>query len=288
MYEQRISRKHPGCIIFLLDRSDSMKRQWEGNRTLAEGAAQALNDVLRELCVEGRKERGVVYHYFDIGIFGYGLRPIAGGEGVESAFGGKLTGYALAPLPELNDNPVAVREVSSIDQTGTTVLAPVWVEPVYGYRTPMCEAMSVAGQYAFDWARSNPDSFPPIIINITDGWVTDEPHQGAGLAEWAQRLTTIETRDGGTLLFNIFLSPDKGDQGDQRMLPATHKGLPDPGPQLFQASSALPQPMIANANAAGITAEPGARGFAFNANLKMLSDFLKIGTNVGVQDRDGS
>jgi hypothetical protein len=281
MYEQRISRKHPGCIIFLLDRSDSMKRPWEGNRTLAEGAAQALNEALRDLCIEGRKERGVVYHYFDIGCFGYGLRPIAGGEGVESAFGGNLTGYALAPLPELNDNPVAVRAVPSIDLSGTTVMAPVWVEAVYGFRTPMCEAMSVAGQYAFDWARSNPDSFPPIIINITDGWVTDEKYQDATLPEWAQRLTTIETKDGRALLFNIFLSPD---QGAQRMLPTTDSGLPAPGPQLFQISSALPQPMIANAIGAGITVEPGARGFAFNAKLRTLSDFLKIGTNVGVHD----
>ncbi len=280
MYEQRISRKYPGCVIFLLDRSDSMKRPWEGNRTLAEGAAQALNDVLRELCIEGRKERGVVYHYFDIGIFGYGLRPVAGGEGVESAFSGNLSGYALAPLPELNDNPVAVREISSID-LGTTVLAPVWVEPMYGFRTPMCEAMSVAGQYAFDWARSNPDSFPPIIINITDGIVTDDPFDGASLEEWAHRLTTIETKDGHSLLFNIFLSPDVG---NQRMLPTTDSGLPPPGPQLFQISSALPQPMIANASHAGIAVDPGARGFAFNASLRMLSDFLKMGTNVGVHD----
>jgi hypothetical protein len=285
MYEQRISRSHPSCVILLLDRSDSMNRPWEGNQTLAEGAAQALNDLLRELCIEGRKERGIVYHYFDIGIFGYGLRPLEGDEGVASAFSGNLTGYALAPLPELNDNPIAVREVSSIDLSGSTVLAPIWVEPVYGFRTPMCEAMSVAGQYAFDWARSNPDSFPPIIINITDGFVTDDPFNGASLEEWAQRLTTIETKDGHALLFNIFLSPD---EGAQRMLPSTDSGLPAPGPQLFQISSALPQPMIANASGAGITVEPGARGFAFNANLRMLSDFLKIGTNVGVHDiRDG-
>ena len=42
--------------------------------------------------------------------------------------------------------------------------------------------------------------------------------------------------------------------------------------------------MIANASSVGITVEPGARGFAFNATLRMLSDFLKIGTNVGVHD----
>ena len=44
MYEQSISRKRPGCIVFLLDRSDSMSRPWGGSReTLAQGAARAIN-----------------------------------------------------------------------------------------------------------------------------------------------------------------------------------------------------------------------------------------------------
>src|SRR5215467_11100053 len=116
MYEQSISRRRPGCVVVLLDRSDSMNRSWGGSsETLAQGAARAINSILLELCLRAQKGQGLSYHYIDIGMFGYGMRPLAGGEGVESAFGGPLAGRDLVPLPELRDNPIAVREVVSPD-----------------------------------------------------------------------------------------------------------------------------------------------------------------------------
>jgi hypothetical protein len=279
MYQESISRKRPGCIIFLLDRSDSMSRSWDGNETLAQGAARAINSILLELCLRAQKGQGLSYHYFDIGMFGYGLRPMAGGEGVESAFGGALTGRDLVPLPELRDNPIAVREVVSPD-AGPPARAPVWVEPMQGYRTPMCEAIAIAGSHVYEWAQAHPESFPPIIINITDGFVTDSPFDGASLGDWAERLTGISTQDGQALLFNIFLAPEP----NLVMLPATDAGLPSPGPDLFRISSVLPPPMILNAQNAGITPPPGARGFAFNADSTMLVKFLEIGTRVEMRD----
>ena len=279
MYQESISRKRPGCIIFLLDRSDSMSRSWGGSETLAQGAARAINSILLELCLRAQKGQGLSYHYFDIGMFGYGLQPVAGGEGVESAFGGALAGRDLVPLPELRDNPIAVREVVSPD-AGPPARAPVWVEPMQGYRTPMCEAIAIAGSHVFEWTRAHPESFPPIIINITDGFVTDSPFDGASLDEWAERLTGIATQDGQALLFNIFLAPEP----NLVMLPATDAGLPSPGPDLFRISSVLPPPMVLNAQNSGITPPPGARGFAFNADSTMLVKFLEIGTRVEMRD----
>ncbi len=279
MYQESISRKRPGCIIFLLDRSDSMSRSWGGSETLAQGAARAINSILMELCLRAQKGQGLSYHYFDIGMFGYGLRPVAGGEGVESAFGGALVGRDLVPLPELRDNPIAVREVISPD-AGPPARAPVWVEPMQGYRTPMCEAIAIAGSHVYEWVQAHPESFPPIIINITDGFVTDSPFDGASLDDWAERLTGITTQDGQALLFNIFLAPEP----NLVMLPATDAGLPSPGPDLFRISSVLPPPMVHNAQNAGITPSPGARGFAFNADSTMLVKFLEIGTRVEMRD----
>src|SRR6267154_1366666 len=130
MYERDISRRDPGCVVFLLDRSDSMKSTWANSReTLAQGAARVLNEVLLELL---------------------------------------FTSQGAPPSR-----------------------VPVWVEPVHGYRTPMCQAVAVAGAHVYEWASAHPDSFPPIIINITDGMVTDSPYEGASLDEWAQRLVTI-------------------------------------------------------------------------------------------------
>lgn len=283
MYEQSISRKRPGCLVFLLDRSDSMKRSWGGSsESLAEGAAKAINSILMELCLRAQKGQGVSYHYFDVGIFGYGLRPVARGEGVESAFGGALAGRSLVPIPEIRDNPIAVREVASGDLGGATVRMPVWVEPIYGEKTPMCQAIATAGQHVYEWSQTHPESFPPIIINITDGFVTDNPFDGASLAEWASRLTGISTMDGQALLFNIFVAPEAA---GNVVFPASAAGLPEPGPDLFQISSALPEPMARNARSAGINPVSGSKGFAFNvADSAMLVKILEIGTRVETRD----
>jgi len=283
MYSRDISRRDPGCVVFLLDRSDSMKQAWGNSReTMAEGAARALNETLLELLFTSQGEPGKARHYFDVGIFGYGLRPVAGGEGVEPAFGGKLAGQPLVALPDLRDNPIAVRETPSVDAGAPPSRVPVWVEPVYGHRTPMCQAVAVAGAHVYEWATAHPDSFPPIIINITDGMVTDSPYEGAGLDEWAQRLVNIQTSDGPALLFNIFLSP--AGSAHPVMFPATDHGLPAPGPDLFRISSPLPPPMVANAHSTGIAVEPGARGFGFNADAYNLVRFLEVGTKVDVRD----
>ena len=215
MYERDISRRDPGCVVFLLDRSDSMKSTWVNSQeTLAQGAARVLNEILLELLFTSQGDPGKARHYFDIGIFGYGLRP-------------------------------------------------------------------VAGAHVYEWANAHPDSFPPIIINITDGMVTDSPYEGASLDEWAQRLVNIQTSDGPALFFNIFLSPAAS---NGVLFPATDYGLPEPGPQLFRISSPLPPPMIANAQSTGTMLEPGARGFGFNADATMLVRFLEVGTKVDVRD----
>ena len=283
MYEQDLSRRNPGCIIFLVDRSDSMKSPWAGTgMNLAQGAALAINKILLELCIKATKEAGgAMRNYFYVGIYGYGLCPSTGGEGVESALPGGLAPRGIVPLPELAANPIAIREEPSVDPTQGKSRAPVWVEAHHGWRTPMCEAFSLVGAHVYEWAATFTESFPAIICNMTDGMVTDSPYQGADLGEWASRLTSIRTGDGPALLLNIFLSPST-----QRIVsyPSRADGLPEPGPALFSISSTLPVPMINNARAANIPVADGARGFVFNADLSSLVSFLEIGTRVTVRD----
>lgn len=279
MYSQSVTRSDPGCIVILLDRSDSMKAPWSGTgASLAEGAALVLNNILLDLCITATTEvNAPVRHYFDIGVFGYGARVTTPGEGVESAFGGPLAGRGLVPLPELANRPLTVREEPSADLMSVSAKIPIWVEPVRGYRTPMCEAIAVAGGHVFDWAGAHPNSFPPIVINITDGMVTDSPYDGVALPEWVTRLTAIETSDGPTLFFNVFLSPT---QAPEIIFPASPAGLPPPGPDLFAMSSQLPRPMVENARADGLDVQPGARGLAFNVGRSTLLKVLQIGTRV--------
>jgi hypothetical protein len=282
MYSRRITRKNPGLVVFLLDRSDSMKQKW-GNLpySLAEGASNALNAILLDLLFTSQVEPGKPYHYFDVGVFGYGLRPATRDEGVEPAFAGNLAGQPIIPLPSLRDNQVGMRDEPSEDVGAPPSRVPVWIEPAYGHKTPMCEAIAVAGGHVFNWVSEHPDSFPPIVINITDGMVTDSPFQGAKIDDWAQRLVNIQTSDGPALLFNIFLSPTPA---NTVVFPPTPAGLPMPGPDLFRISSPLPPPMVANAAGAGMTLQQGARGFAFNADRQTLAAFLNVGTTVGTGD----
>lgn len=283
MYEQALSRREPGCIIFLIDRSDSMKSSWAGTgMTLAQGAALAINKILLELCIKSTKEAGgAMRNYFYIGLYGYGLCPSTGGEGVESALPGRLAPRGIVPLAELAASPIAIRDEPSIDSTLGSSRMPVWVEPHHGWRTPMCEAFALVGAHVYEWAAAFTTSFPVIIINLTDGMVTDSPYEGADLGEWASRLTSISTSDGPALLLNIFLSPST-----ERVVsyPPTADGLPDPGPALFSISSPLPQPMVSNARAANIPVSEGARGLVFNADLSSLVTFLEVGTRISVRD----
>ena len=283
MYQQALSRRDPGCIIFLIDRSDSMKSNWAGTgMTLAEGAARAINKILLELCIKATKEAGgAMRTYFYVGCYGYGFCPSNGGEGVESALPGGLGPRGIVPLPELAASPLEVRDEPSVDATQSSSRVPIWVEAHSGWRTPMCEAFALVGAHVYEWAAAFPQSFPPIIINLTDGMVTDSPYEGAGLAEWASRLTSIRTTDGPALLLNIFLSPSTA-----RIVayPASADGLPDPGPDLFSISSLLPAPMVTNARSGGVPVAEGARGFVFNADFSTLVSFLEIGTRISVRD----
>lgn len=278
-YRQTVSRSAPGCVVILLDRSDSMKLAWgRTGASLAVGAALAVNNILLDMCIKATAEvNAPVRHYFDVGVFSYGARLGTPGEGVESAFGGALAGRGLVPLPELAEHPVAVREEPSIDAMPVSAKMPVWVEPVHGYRTPMCEAIAVAGGHVFDWVAAHPDSFPPIVVNITDGMVTDSPYEGATLQDWVKRLRSIETNDGATLFFNVFLSPF---EVEEVVFPADPTGLPPPGPELFALSSPLPPLMADNARVDGYDVRPGARGLALNVSRSTLLRVLQIGTRV--------
>lgn len=277
-YQQRFTRNTPGCIIVLLDRSHSMHRPWGGsNMTLAAGAARAVNQMLFELGVRSNPSFNEMRHYLDVAVFGYGHCPSAQNEGVESA----LEWPGIVPLPELALKPMDVRLEPSLEPDMPPSRMPVWVEPVFGDRTPMCQAMAVAGEHVLAWTLSHRDSFPPIVINITDGYVTDEPFLDADLAEWTRRLAGIGTDDGNTVVLNVFLAPEPD---SPVWFPPPGTPLPDPGGHLLTISSPLPPPMVNNARAANIGVPDGARALVFNVGLSALVKFLAIGTNLPFKD----
>jgi hypothetical protein len=272
-YTKKVDSLHPGCFIFLLDQSDSMNYPAYGRPGLsrAHALANAINDLLVNLVRRCTKERGEPpRHYFDIGVFGYS------GTTAQSLLGGELAGRKLVSPAELKNAPLGKEERHG-------AVLPVWVEPFGTGETPMCAALNLAGSVARAWVRSHPDSFPPIVINITDGIATDDAAE-ADTETWSTRLRSIRTGDGNLLLFNMHIS---GTSDASIVFPDSPQLLPDSdvySPLLFRMSSELPEIMLRAAARLGLTAQPGARGLVCNGSIDTVIFALEVGTAIGTAD----
>jgi hypothetical protein len=271
-YEAEISRVNPSCFLFIIDRSGSMSDPFGGGgggKSKADGVADAINRLLQNLVIKCAKSEGV-RDYYDVGVIGYGAE-------VGPAFSGPLGGRDLVPISEVANNPARVEERTKKVDDGAgglidqTVKFPVWFDPVANGPTPMCAALDRAQQILSAWVGQHAASYPPIVIQITDGEATDGdpvPH--------AETLKALATNDGNLLLLNIHLSQATGQPA---LFPESADGLPDPyAQQLFQMSSVLPTRLREAAQAEGYAVGAQPRGFGFNADLVELIRFLDIGT----------
>jgi hypothetical protein len=273
MYSAEISRKNPGCFIFLLDQSASMEDPFGGSadRRKADELATIVNKLLHNLSIRCAKGDSI-YDYFHVAVIGYGQDTI-----VRSAFDGQLTGKDLVAISELANNPLRIEDRVKKADDGNgglveqTVKFPLWFEAKHAGGTPMAGALKMAAEIVQRWVAEHPKGFAPIVINITDGEATD----GDPVPE-AKALTSLGSDDGATLLFNIHLSSAAGNPIE---LPASAEGLPDQfAKQLFEMSSPLTPFMISRAKELGMPAGDGARGFVFNAQPVQVIQFLDIGT----------
>jgi uncharacterized protein YegL len=148
---------------------------------------------------------------------------------------------------------------------------PVWFEPTAKGITPMGSALSLASKIMKEWVARHMASYPPIVINISDGEATD-----SGPVPQAEELCSLATDDGNLLLLNCHIS---NTTVQPIVFPDSDADLPDTfSKSLFSISSILPASMRELARAEGFSLGPEARGFAFNADLVELIRFLDIGT----------
>jgi len=272
-YQAEISRKNPGCFLFLIDQSESMEDPFgsgEAGRRKAEELATILNKLIHNLCIRCAKSDSI-YDYFHAGVLGYSE------DSCKPALGGELSGRSLVPISELAGKPLRIEErmKKSDDGAGGVmeqgVKFPVWFDPYWKGGTPMCAALHEATRIVDTWCQEHPKGFPPIVINITDGEATD-----GDLVAAARKLTSVRGDDGSVLLFNIHLSSTAGPSIE---LPTNATKLPDQhAKQLFEASSMLTPFMVERAKELGMPAEENSRGFIFNAQPLHVIHFLDIGT----------
>lgn len=276
-YSRRTTSESPSLFVFLLDQSSSMEDPFGGDAsgpTKAHGVADAVNAVLSELTMRAATTAEQLKPYFDIAVIGYG----GGEDGVRPALTGPLAGRDLVSIVDIAPNFARMdsRTRKIPDGAGGVleqeIKFPVWVEPLHMGGTPMAPALNRAADLAREWLTSHPDSFPPIVLNVTDG----EENVGGDALPPAAQLMNISTADGEVLLFNLHLSSHRS---APVLFPLSPSGLADEfARKLFEMSSVLPEPMRAAAEEQGFKLEQGARGFGFNADLTSVVQFLKVGT----------
>ena len=273
-YEVRISRPNPGCFVFLLDQSGSMADEWggESGKRKADVVATIINRLLSDLvlsCTMGED----VYDRFRISVIGYS------GSVAGPVLGGPLSGRELVWVSEVWANPLRVEERRQQVEDGIggtverTARFPVWFDPKAESSTPMCAALSQAKAIVQQFASDHPASFPPVVINITDGEATD-----GNPMDQAESIRSVSTADGNVLLFNAHVSSGRG--AGTVLFPTTEDLLSEGfARMLYRMSSTLPDSMVRLAEPAKVGVEPGARGFVYNAQAVDLIKFLRIGTD---------
>jgi hypothetical protein len=270
-YTAEISRANPSCFVFLIDQSGSMVEPIAGSdgKRKCDSVADAINRLLHNLIIKCARGEGV-RNFYEICVIGYGAQVAPG-------FSGPLAGRDLVPISEIANSPARVeeRETMADDGAGGSVAKkvkfPIWFEPVAKGTTPMGGALNMAHHLLLDWVPRHGNSYPPIVINITDGEATD-----TGPVPQAETLRSLATNDGNILLFNCHISRDPV---PPVVFPTTDADLPDAfARKLFQVSSPLPESIRLLAHSENMEMGQDARGFAFNADLVELIRFLDIGT----------
>lgn len=264
-YSRRIGTDYPGMILILIDQSKSM----EDDKKF-ETASLAVNRVIYEIvlaCQSGTEVKDRSY----IGVIGYGesIKPVVGGL-----------------VSKIAENPKGITKLTQKVNDGAGGLVeidiemPYWVEPLADNGTPMADALEKAYNVANQWAGQNPESFPPVVINITDGEPNDfDTNNGRAVdtENAAKKLQQVSTLDGQLLLFNVHIT---GKQGGSILLPSEESELSNSYAKLlFRISSVIPSSMLGDAQTLGFQPKNNARGFIFNADTENLIKLLTFGSS---------
>lgn len=285
-YRKFWSANHRGLMVLMLDQSGSMLQEVQvGSSTYTNGqmATAALNDLIYSTMTKIPLGEDGIKDFYDILVLGYG-------------------DDVIVLLHNGSGRPVSVREleqkmkglynvsVDRYDHKQAKVIRfkekrPYWIDySADSNRTEMALALRRATVAVVDWLkvdRKRFDSFPPLVINITDG-----THNGRGdPIEEAYKLRHLYTIDGHVLLFNCHLTSNQTQQriAFPKSSDVIDTVIADPderkwAKQLFAMSSIIPKVMLLNAKSYAVSIEDGARGFLYNASPSDLAQFLRWGT----------
>src|SRR6266702_1460160 len=282
-YTQRICRQYPGLFVILLDQSSSMEDPvTDMGCNKAEFATATLNALIYEMTqLAGYLGAGKLKKSAYLSLLGYNSQAYS------------LLPYEIVDLPYLDENPLAhaplsvdaYDKVTHSYQSKTINDHPIWVVPNCKGRTHMAEAFVKALKIVDRWFHSEPErgqaprseSFPPIIINITDA----EDNGPSNPVEIAQAIMKMSTNQGNVLIFNCHFTTE---MRQPCIFPTREEDIKNLGSHaldMFFMSSVIPSPLREEATdimPPGQKILYGARSFVYNSNADTLIKFLRWGT----------
>ena len=280
LYTTPVSPQQPGCLIFLVDQSGSMRPEegeYPSNR--AGVVAEVVNRFLRNLTLRCFED-GAVRDSWHVGVFGYS-------DDCTSALGGSLAGKAILPLSTIAAQPLRFADPATAESDQQTRLnswqtpLPVWIEPIADGDTRLRHALATIQAELTRWITEHPASFPPIVVHLTDGAFSDG-HPGSAVAA----LKRVATTDGEALLFHLTDPRIKREAWERDPVefppyafsPYTpYRNIND---ELFCRTSYLPPCMQTAAWDAGYDVGEKAVGFLSWVDIEDMLDALDIFTAV--------
>lgn len=277
MYSNPITRLNPTAFIVMIDRSGSMSERivFAGEEMpKSRAVALAANSFIDELLYRARRENGV-YDYYDVAVLGYS------GDGVESLLspaGDFVKPSRLAARKVRRERLTRERKLPNGQSVMAVTEHNMWIEPKAAGVTPMKAAMRDALSLLEGWCRkkANAGSYPPTVLNITDGEASDAADDD--IRELATRIRETGTADGNTLLINIHLG--RAATGSPVVFPTCCGELPEHryARLLYDISSEMP----AGYGDVIASVKPGAvgpyRGMSYNCPLCDLVAMMNIGS----------
>ncbi|MBQ7855877.1 MAG: VWA domain-containing protein [Alistipes sp.] len=277
MYQQDITRTRRTAFVVAIDHSLSMQEEitFGGMRMpKSHAVAIATNRLLDELVLRSTRD-GQVRNYYDVAVVGYS------NDRVYSMFGEQMSFISVERLAALQPPRMTVEfewRLPSGSISRVTEEIPEWIEPRAGGSTPMVEMFQAVALLVEQWCANpaNRESFPPMVINITDG--TPDGGSEQELIAITERIRSASTSDGGTLLFNIHIGSDGG---TRRLFPRKDELEPRNRSQYLMAkmSSTIPATFEdAVTSLRGDLAHPPFLAMGYNASMVEVIAMLNIGS----------
>lgn len=277
MYSQEITRQHRTAFILALDRSGSMQESVRfGKKVMSKAEAVSIiaNALITEL-IDRCRRTDSLRNYYDVAVVGYSndnIEMLLGRDGMLS----------IDDLSRISPRRRTLSDEEQLSEQNSAIFQhslDEWFTPHAEGNTPMYEAMLRVRDLAKEWCEKseNRQSFPPVVINITDGEASDCDDNE--LRDICEQIKRIATDDGNVLLINIHISTDSTLPAIIFPMAEELTGAGRYSRLLAECSSIMPSAFdSAICEMKGRGATPPFFGMGYNASIIELLSMVNIGS----------